>query len=72
MHRCDPRLRLVAAAGYSFVVALSHELDFITATTDTVYTMQNGKIRTDQEFSVHQHIHAHPVGSCPHEHCPPE
>ena len=53
-------------------ILISHELDFITATTDTVYTLQNGKIRTDQELSVHQHVHAHPIGSCPHEHCPPE
>ena len=53
-------------------ILISHELDFITATTDTVYTMQNGKIRTDQELSVHQHVHAHPIGSCPHEHDPPE
>ena len=52
-------------------ILISHELDFITATTDTVYTMQNGKIRTDQELSVHQHVHAHPIGSCPHEHDPP-
>jgi len=53
-------------------ILISHELDFIAATTDTVYTLQNGKIRTDQELSVHQHVHAHPIGSCPHEHCPPE
>jgi cobalt/nickel transport system ATP-binding protein len=53
-------------------ILISHELDFISATTDTVYTMQNGKIRTDQELSVHQHVHAHPIGACPHEHGPPE
>ena len=53
-------------------ILISHELDFLTATTDTVYTMQNGKIRTDQELSVHQHVHAHPIGSWPHEHPPPD
>jgi cobalt/nickel transport system ATP-binding protein len=53
-------------------ILISHELDFLTATTNTVYTMQNGKIRTDQALSIHQHVHAHPIGSCPHEHCPPE
>jgi len=53
-------------------ILISHELDFISSTTNTVYTMQDGKIRTDQELSIHQHVHAHPIGSSPHEHSPPE
>lgn len=31
LHRCDPRIRLVSAAAYSFVVALSHELQTLAA-----------------------------------------
>ncbi len=31
LHRCDPRIRLVAAAAYSFVVALSHEFPALSA-----------------------------------------
>jgi len=52
-------------------VLISHELDFLTATTMTIYTMTNGRIRLDQELSLHQHVHAHPLGTSPHEHCPP-
>jgi cobalt/nickel transport system permease protein len=31
LHRCDPRIRLVAATAYSFVVALSHEFPTLSA-----------------------------------------
>lgn len=53
-------------------VLISHELDFLTATTNVVYTMENGKVRLDREVQAHQHVHAHPLGATPHEHCPPE
>jgi cobalt/nickel transport system ATP-binding protein len=53
-------------------ILISHELDFLTATTDVIYTMENGKVRLDRELHVHQHVHAHPLGACPHEHCPLE
>jgi len=53
-------------------VLISHELDFLTATTTTIYTMANGRIRLDQELTLHQHLHAHPLGASPHEHCPTE
>ncbi|MGE5257518.1 MAG: ATP-binding cassette domain-containing protein, partial [Hyphomicrobiales bacterium] len=49
-------------------VLISHELDFLTATADAVYTMENGKVLLDQEFRAHQHMHAHPLGARPHEH----
>lgn len=49
-------------------VLISHELDFITATADAVYTMENGKVLLDEEFRPHQHVHAHPLGARPHEH----
>jgi len=53
-------------------ILISHELDFLTATTNVIYTMENGHVRLDRELQVHQHIHAHPLGGSPHEHCPPE
>lgn len=49
-------------------VLISHELDFLTATADAVYTMENGKVLLDQEFRAHQHVHAHPLGARPHGH----
>jgi cobalt/nickel transport system ATP-binding protein len=49
-------------------ILISHELDFLTATADAVYTMENGRVLLDQEFRAHQHVHAHPLGAHPHEH----
>jgi cobalt/nickel transport system ATP-binding protein len=49
-------------------ILISHELDFLTATTDIIFTMENGHVRLDRELHVHQHIHAHPLGASPHEH----
>lgn len=51
-------------------VLISHELDFLTAVTDTIYTMENGRILLDRELHIHQHVHAHPLGARPHEHRP--
>ena len=53
-------------------VLISHELEFLTLTTDTVYTMDAGKIFLDRELHVHQHVHAHPLGARPHAHPPPD
>jgi cobalt/nickel transport system ATP-binding protein len=36
--------------------------------TDSIYTMENGKILIDQEIHVHQHVHAHPHGAYAHKH----
>jgi cobalt/nickel transport system ATP-binding protein len=47
---------------------ISHEFDFLTATTDHMYTMENGKILVDEELHVHVHEHAHKVGTRPHRH----
>jgi cobalt/nickel transport system ATP-binding protein len=47
---------------------ISHEFDFLTATTDHMYTMENGKILVDEELHVHVHEHAHKVGARPHRH----
>jgi cobalt/nickel transport system ATP-binding protein len=49
-------------------ILISHELDFLTATTQVIYTMENGRIILDKELQLHQHVHAHPLGARPHEH----
>ena len=49
-------------------ILISHELDFLTATADAVYTMESGRIILDKELQLHQHVHAHPLGAHPHEH----
>jgi cobalt/nickel transport system ATP-binding protein len=49
-------------------ILISHELDFLNETTDSIYGMENGKIHFDHEVHVHQHVHAHPHGSYTHEH----
>jgi cobalt/nickel transport system ATP-binding protein len=53
-------------------ILISHEMDFLSATTTTIYTMEEGRILLDRESHIHQHLHAHPLGLCPHEHCPLE
>jgi cobalt/nickel transport system ATP-binding protein len=49
-------------------ILISHELDFLSATTNVIFTMADGQIRLDRELHVHQHTHAHPLGATPHEH----
>ncbi|MBI9084585.1 MAG: ABC transporter ATP-binding protein [Desulfobacterales bacterium] len=49
-------------------VVISHEFDFLTATTDHVYTMENGRILLDDELHIHVHEHAHRIGKQPHRH----
>jgi cobalt/nickel transport system ATP-binding protein len=51
----------------SFIL-ISHEIDFLYEITDSIYTLENGKILFDQEVHLHQHIHAHPHGAYIHEH----
>ena len=49
-------------------ILISHEIDFLVDITDSIYTMENGKILIDQEIHVHQHVHAHPHGAYAHKH----
>ncbi len=53
-------------------ILISHELEFLAAATNIIYTMDAGRIHVDQELHIHEHVHAHPLGSHPHAHCPPE
>jgi cobalt/nickel transport system ATP-binding protein len=53
-------------------ILISHEMDFLSATTTTIYTMEGGRILLDRELRIHEHLHAHPLGLSPHEHSPLE
>ena len=48
-------------------LVISHDMDFLADTTDSVYTMENGKIMIDEKMQLHQHAHAHPHGAYPHK-----
>ena len=49
-------------------LVVSHEFDFLTATTNHIYTMEKGKILVDEELHIHHHEHAHRSGKQPHRH----
>ena len=49
-------------------IIISHEIDFLSQTTDAIYTMKDGRILLDDRIEVHAHKHAHPHGTLPHEH----
>jgi cobalt/nickel transport system ATP-binding protein len=49
-------------------VFISHNMDFITQTTDKVYGLFNGRIVSEEEMAPHTHVHAHGLGRLPHSH----
>ena len=49
-------------------ILISHEFDLLSEITDSIYTMDKGKIIFDKEVHLHEHVHAHPHGSYHHEH----
>jgi cobalt/nickel transport system ATP-binding protein len=49
-------------------IIVSHEFDFLSEITDTIYTLQNGRIQVDTAAHPHEHVHAHPYGRHPHKH----
>ncbi len=50
------------------LILISHNADFLEATTDTIYSMENGRILTDEQVHFHYHYHAHTRGTIPHKH----
>ena len=60
-------LHILSDLNLSFIL-ISHEIDFLFETTDSIYTMQNGKIISDKEAYIHRHLHAHPQGKYSHVH----
>jgi cobalt/nickel transport system ATP-binding protein len=53
----------------SFIL-ISHEIDFLSETADSICEMRDGKILLDEEVYTHPHYHRHPHGTVPHEHKP--
>lgn len=49
-------------------IIISHDMDFIQRTTETIYGMVNGKIQPDSGEYAHSHVHAHGHGEVPHTH----
>jgi cobalt/nickel transport system ATP-binding protein len=49
-------------------VFISHDMDFIVQTTDSVCGLLNGRIVPEEEIAPHTHIHAHGFGRLPHSH----
>jgi cobalt/nickel transport system ATP-binding protein len=49
-------------------IIISHEIDFLSLTTESIYTLTDGRILLDERIAVHAHKHAHPHGTLPHEH----
>ena len=49
-------------------ILVSHDFDFLAETVDAIYTMADGKILLDKELHVHEHVHAHELGTYPHKH----
>lgn len=47
---------------------ISHEFDFVKAVTDKIFSMENGRILTDDEIHIHRHEHVHKHGKHPHIH----
>jgi cobalt/nickel transport system ATP-binding protein len=68
------RVRLMEILGGLDIayILISHELEFLTAATHIIYTLDAGRIQVDKELHIHEHVHAHPLGARPHKHSPPE
>jgi len=47
---------------------ISHDIEFLKATTQRIYSIKHGKILVDEEIYVHRHDHAHMLGNVPHKH----
>ncbi len=49
-------------------LVISHEFDFIQAVTDKIYSMEEGRVLTDDKIHIHRHEHVHKHGRHPHVH----
>jgi cobalt/nickel transport system ATP-binding protein len=49
-------------------IFISHNLDFLSETTNRIFAMAQGKISMDEDQIPHSHIHTHRFGRLPHEH----
>ncbi len=49
-------------------IIISHNIEFLAATTSSIYTLEDGKLIIDSEIHHHRHEHAHMFGDLPHQH----
>ena len=49
-------------------ILISHDFDFLAETANAIYTMEDGRILVDKALHVHEHVHAHELGTYPHQH----
>jgi cobalt/nickel transport system ATP-binding protein len=50
-------------------VIVSHEYDFLARTTQSIYSMEGGKVMYNGDASnLHSHYHSHPTGKASHDH----
>ena len=49
-------------------VIISHDLEFLDATTKVLYTIENGQVNPCPAGHIHQHRHMHTGGDHPHHH----
>jgi cobalt/nickel transport system ATP-binding protein len=49
-------------------ILISHDFDFLAETANAIYTMEDGRILLDKALHVHEHVHAHELGTYPHQH----
>ena len=59
--------RILSGLDLSYIL-ISHDFDFLAETVDAIYTMAGGKILRDEKLHVHEHVHAHELGTYPHQH----
>ena len=63
----DKLIHILNTLDISYFV-ISHEFNFIKAVTDKIYSMEHGRILTDEQIHIHQHEHVHRYGRHPHVH----
>ena len=47
---------------------ISHDWDFLDQTTDTLYSLEDGKMHRCEQDHIHTHRHIHTYGNQPHQH----
>lgn len=58
---------IMSGINLSYLI-ISHDFDFLAEIVDAIYTMADGKILLDKELHLHEHFHAHELGTYPHQH----
>ena len=58
---------IISSLDQSYII-ISHDIDFLSNTTDKICTLINGEIIFEDESHIHVNRHLHPHGRYPHEH----